>query len=257
MSSVAPEAAGGDQDREGVRGLQDQQAAGSQCAEGQAHEAVEGGGRQVLDDVEGDHASQAPRRHRRQPLQQVSDLGLEAPLPAAGHHLGARVDAAGLETRLTEDGQGLPPAASEVEDRPQAGHRAQALGVDPQAPADLLLAPPKAPLEGEIGLLVPDPGEGAGLRPCLRTPPKLPRSRLGVQGRQGAAQSPQEVLDLPAVAVEALVDAGEEGVVVAQQVAQGPGDEVLQVADPLVVAARLQISQVPEEDLVEHPLAVP
>ena len=84
----------------------------------------------------------------------------------------------------------------------------------------------------------------------------------GFEVRQGGSQAAQEVADLAAVAVELLVGAGEEGVVVPHDLVDALGIQGLQVLETAAVVGEVlfawpAVDQVLEEDQVEGPLAVP
>jgi len=122
----------------------------AQGTEGEAHQAVDGLGRQVLDDVEGDHAAEAPRRHRGELVEQVPLFGGEPPLAAEGDHLGAGV----------HPPAGMPWAARSASDSPrppaEVEHPADVCGafqireIDRDSLGDLLLGAAVPPFELEV-----------------------------------------------------------------------------------------------------------
>ena len=59
--------------------------------------------------------------------------------------------------------------------------------------------------------------------------------------RQGRSQAAQEVADLAAVAVELLVGAGEEGVVVPHDLVDALGIQGLQVLEPAAVVGAVPL----------------
>src|SRR6185436_11839518 len=138
---------------------------------------------------------------------------------------------------------------------------------DRDAVEDLLFRPPVATLQLEIAVLLDGPLQHLGGFSGSR-------SRRGFQVRQGGAEAAQEVADLAAIAVELLVGAGEEGVVVPHDLVDALGVQGLQVFETAAVldvevfdaaqevgmfalVALACLDQVLEEDQVERPLAVP
>ena len=149
----------------------------------------------------------------------------------------------------TQELQGLPPAAPQVEDLALALEVGQ---VDRDPLDDLLLGAAVAALELEVGLLALD---------LRRRPDRRVRARLG-GGDQRPEAAPQ-VAALAAVAVELLVDAGEERVVVPHHVGEAGGGALVEplqqagVGGDRVVELRPLAVQALEQDQVEGPLAVP
>jgi hypothetical protein len=149
---------------------------------------------------------------------------------------------------IAQQGQGLPAAAAEVEHRRALRQVGEIGQVRRDAFADLLLGAAIPAFELEIAVLLVRAGD-----PLYRG--LLPIAHSG----EGGAQAAEEVAGLAPVAVELLVGAGEERVVVAHDLGDALGVEGLLVLDaPQVIGAgRLQALQVLEQDEIERALPVP
>ena len=250
VGRIEPEAAGGDQHGQRVGGLQDQHAAGFQRPISEADQPVERASGEVLDDVEGDHASQARFRQGGQRRERVPLLRFESPLAAERHHAGAAVDAARRNPLVAQQRQRLAPAAAHVQHGPRDLAQPRQIGRDPLP--DLLLGAAVAALQLQVAVLLVGAGDGVHRVDGL--------SRFGgLDDRQRRPKAAEEIPDLAPVAVDLLVGAGEEGVVVPHDLVDALGVERFQVlqAAAVLVPDLLRAVQLLQQDQVEDPLALP
>ena len=150
---------------------------------------------------------------------------------------------------IAQQGERLAAAAAEVEHRSGQVLKVGQIGGDPLA--DLLLRAAIAPLQLDVADLLVGAGDRLDAAGGLR--------RRRADGGERGAEPAQQVAHLAPVAVQLLVGAGEEGVVVAHHLVDPLGVEGLLVFDaPQVVGARrFEALQMLDQDEVEGALPLP